>query len=79
MEDNPIKGKKICITGSLSQKRSVIEEKIRSLGGVVTSSVGKTTDYLLTNDQTPSSSKYKKAIDLNINVISEEEFFTLAN
>tara|TARA_R110000868_G_scaffold100128_5_gene275426 strand:- start:24295 stop:26178 length:1884 start_codon:yes stop_codon:yes gene_type:complete len=79
VEDNPIKGKKICITGSLSQKRSVIEEKIRSLGGVVTSSVGKTTDYLLTNDQTPSSSKYKKAIDLNINVISEEEFFTLAN
>ncbi len=77
--DNPIKGKKICITGSLSQKRSVIEEKIRSLGGVVTSSVGKTTDYLLTNDQTPNSSKFKKAVDLKINVISEDEFFTLAN
>tara|TARA_R110000868_G_scaffold100129_11_gene275497 strand:- start:3165 stop:5045 length:1881 start_codon:yes stop_codon:yes gene_type:complete len=75
--DNPIKGKKICITGSLSQKRSVIEEKIRSLGGVVTGSVGKTTDYLLTNDQTPQSSKFKKATELKIDVISEDQFFSL--
>lgn len=77
ISDNPIKGKRVCITGSLSEKRSVIEEKIRELGGIVTSSVTKTTDYLLTNDQTPASSKFKKAQDLSITVISEDEFFHL--
>lgn len=67
--------KRICITGSLSRKRSEIEKEIREIGGIVASSVSKSTDYLLTNDQTPSSSKFKKAIELEIPVISEEEFF----
>lgn len=67
--------KRICITGSLSRKRSEIEKVIREIGGVVASSVSKTTDFLLTNEQTPTSSKFKKAIELDIPVISEEEFF----
>lgn len=75
--DNPIKGKKICITGALSQKRSVIEGKIRELGGVVTGSVSKATDYLLTNETDSGSSKFKKAQDLSIPVISEAQFFEM--
>ncbi len=67
--------KRICITGSLSRKRSDIEKVIREIGGIVASSVSKSTDYLLTNDQKPSSSKFKKAIELEIPVISEDEFF----
>lgn len=77
--DNPIKGKKICITGALSEKRSVIEGKIRDLGGVVTGSVSKATDYLLTNETDSGSSKFKKAQDLSIPVISEEQFFKMVN
>lgn len=77
IEDNPIKGKKICITGALSEKRSVIESKIRELGGVVSSSVGKATDYLLTNEQESSSSKFKKAKDLGVAIISEKQFFEM--
>ncbi len=68
--------KRICITGSLSRKRSDIEKVIREIGAIVASSVSKSTDYLLTNEQTPASSKFKKAIELDIPVISEEEFFT---
>ncbi len=77
IKDNPIKGKKICITGALSQKRSVIEGKIRDLGGVVTGSVSKATDYLLTNESDSASSKFKKAQDLSIPVISEQQFFDM--
>lgn len=77
--DNPVKGKKICITGALSEKRSVIEGKIREFGGVVSTSVSKATDYLLTNETDSASSKYKKAKDLNVTIITEEEFFKMVN
>ena len=67
--------KRICITGSLSRKRSEIEKVIREIGAIVATSVSKSTDYLLTNDQKPTSSKFKKAIELDISIISEDEFF----
>ena len=67
--------KRICITGSLSRKRAEIEKVIREIGGIVATSVSKSTDYLLTNDQKPTSSKFKKAIELEISIISEDEFF----
>ncbi len=67
--------KRICITGSLSRKRSEIEKVIREIGAIVATSVSKSTDYLLTNDQQPTSSKFKKAIELDISIISEDEFF----
>lgn len=73
----PITQKKICITGSLSRKRSEIEKEIRDLGGIVVGSVSKNTDYLLTNDKLPSSTKFKKATELEIPVVSEEEFSKL--
>jgi DNA ligase (NAD+) len=75
IQDGPFNKKKVCITGSLSRKRSEIEKDLREIGAIVVSSVSKNTHYLLTNDKTPSSSKFKKAIELEIPVISEEEFY----
>lgn len=72
--ESAISGKKICITGSLTRKRSVIEEMIREHGGIVVSSVSKATDYLLTNEENGTSSKFKKATSLDIPIISEENF-----
>ena len=71
--DSPLSGIKICITGSLSEKRSVIESKIRDAGGTVVGSVSKNTTMLLTNETEAKSSKYKKALDLGIKIISEKE------
>lgn len=72
--DNPFIGKNICVTGKLSNfTRDSINEKIASLGAKAVSSVSKTTDFLITNEAS-SSSKYKKAVELNINIINENEF-----
>jgi len=78
IKDTPFKGKKFCITGSLSRKRSEIEKEIIAIGGSVSSSVSAKTDFLLTNETKPSSSKFKKAISLNIPVITEDDFFNQA-
>lgn len=70
-------GKTICVTGKLNHfARDSINEKIISLGSKVASSVSKKTDYLITNEPS-GSSKYKKAIELNIPIITEEEFLNM--
>lgn len=66
-------GLKICITGSLSRKRSEIEKDIKAAGGTPVGSVSKNTDILLTNETEAKSSKYKKALDLGITIKSEDE------
>jgi DNA ligase (NAD+) len=71
--ETEITGKKICITGSLTEKRPVFEDKIREGGGIVVSSVSKNTDILVTNETDPTSSKFKKALELNIKIITESE------
>ncbi len=75
--EGTLKGLKIAITGTLSEKRSVIEGKIKASGGSLVSSVSKNTDILLTNQQTSSSSKYKKAKELGIKIVSEEELLNM--
>ncbi len=71
-ESNLFEGKSFCITGALSEKRSAVEDKIKKNGGEVVSAVSKNTDYLLTNEEDSSSSKYKKAKELNISIVNEE-------
>ena len=68
------------ITGSLEHfdNRNQAKELVESLGGKVTGSVTKKTNYLINNDTTSNSSKNKKARELGIPVISEEEFLKLA-
>jgi len=70
--ETEITGKKICITGSLTEKRSVIEDRIRKAGGLIVGSVSKNTNLLLTNETEAKSSKFKKALDLGIEIVSEE-------
>lgn len=70
--ETPISKMKICITGSLTEKRSIIESRIRDAGGIVVTSVSKNTDMLLTNETEAKSSKFKKAQQLEIKIISED-------
>ncbi|MDO9181634.1 MAG: BRCT domain-containing protein, partial [Bacteriovorax sp.] len=75
--ETAITGKKICITGALTEKRSVIEDWIREGGGIVVSSVSKNTDVLVTNETDPNSSKFKKALELKIKIITEADLIKL--
>lgn len=77
---NPLSGKQFVITGSVNQfeNRSAMKEFIENRGGKVTGSVSKKTDYLINNDTESSSSKNKKAKELGIPILSEEDFLKLA-
>ena len=75
--ENPFTGKSICVTGKLNHfTRDSINEKIVSLGAKAVGSVSKKTDYLITNESS-GSSKYKKAIELNVPIITEDEFLKI--
>ena len=77
ISENPFTGKSICVTGKLNHfTRDSINERIISLGAKAVGSVSKRTDYLITNESS-GSSKYKKAIELNIPIITEEEFLNM--
>ena len=65
--------KSFCITGTLSMKRDDFVRLIEANGGKFTS-VNKTLDYLICNDKTSNSGKAKKAKDLGITIITEDEF-----
>ena len=54
--------------------RGEVKELIEAKGGKVTGSVTSKTDYLINNDVQSTSSKNKKARELGIPIISEEEF-----
>lgn len=75
--NNPFNGKSLCVTGKLNHfTRDSINEKIISLGAKAVGSVSKKTDFLITNEQS-GSSKYKKAVELNIPIITEDEFLKM--
>ncbi|MCM1499597.1 MAG: NAD-dependent DNA ligase LigA [Clostridium sp.] len=75
-----LEGKVFVITGSVGhfENRNALKDYIEKLGGKVTGSVSKNTDYLINNDVTSNSSKNKKAGELGIPIISEESFLKLA-
>ena len=74
-----IEGKTFVITGSLTtyENRNALKDLIESLGGKVAGSVSAKTDYLINNDVTSNSSKNKKAKELSVSIISEEDFNAL--
>lgn len=72
-KDGPLAGKTIVITGALSRPRGEIEKAIKAAGGRTGSSVSKATHAVVTDDPTSSSSKMKKARELEIPVWSESE------
>ena len=77
VKENPFSDKTLCVTGKLNTfTRDSINTKIAELGAKAASSVSSKTDYLITNEQS-GSSKYKKAVELNIPIISENEFLEM--
>lgn len=74
-----LSGKVFVITGSLDhfQNRKELEEEIRKAGASTASSVSKNTSYLINNDKNSTSSKNKKAQELGIPILSEEDFLKL--
>jgi DNA ligase (NAD+) len=77
MKANPFSGKTLCVTGKLNTfTRDSINAKITELGAKAAGSVSKNTDYLITNEASISS-KYKKAIELKIPIITEKEFLEM--
>ena len=78
-ENALLSGKVFVITGSLVhfQNRKELEEEIRRAGASTASSVSKNTSYLINNDKNSTSSKNKKAQELGIPILSEEDFLKL--
>ena len=72
-------GKKFVITGSLSRPRKEIGDEIKKFGGNLLTSISKHTDYLLSNEKDSNSSKTKKAKDLGVKLINEEDLAMLIN
>ena len=72
-------GKTFVITGSLEHfaNRDEAKEKIEALGGKVSSSVSAKTNYLVNNDVNSTSGKNKKALELGIKIISEDELIKM--
>lgn len=80
VKEQKLTGMNFVITGSVNYfaNRNEVKELIEKLGGKVTGSVTGKTNYLINNDVTSTSSKNKKARELGVPIISEEEFIELA-
>ncbi|WP_026893431.1 NAD-dependent DNA ligase LigA [Lacrimispora aerotolerans] len=74
-----LEGMVFVITGSVEhfENRKALQEAIEAQGGKATGSVTSKTTYLINNDTTSNSSKNKKAKELGVPIISEEEFIKL--
>jgi DNA ligase (NAD+) len=73
-----MRGLSFCFTGELaSMKRNQAEEKIKALGASAKKTVVKGLSYLVTNDPGSGSAKNKKARELGVPIINEEEFLAL--
>ena len=72
-------GKTFVITGKVNHfaNRDELKARILSLGGNAAGSVSAKTDYLINNDVTSTSSKNKKARELGIPILSEEDFLAM--
>ena len=75
-EDGSLTGKNFVITGNLArfENRNAMKEAIEARGGKVTGSVTKKTECLINNDIASSSSKNRKAKELGIPILTEEDF-----
>ena len=75
-EEQSLAGMNFVITGSLNrfENRDALKAVIEAKGGKVTGSVTSKTNYLINNDALSNSSKNKKAKELGIEIITEDEF-----
>ncbi|MDR0357273.1 MAG: NAD-dependent DNA ligase LigA [Clostridiales Family XIII bacterium] len=81
VEGSSLENLTFVITGSLLHydNREALKAYIESRGGKVASAVSEKTDYLINNDSDSPSSKNKKAKQLGVKIISEDEFQKLAS
>jgi len=70
--ESPFAGKTVVLTGTLSIGRNEAKEIIERLGGKVSGSVSKKTDYVIAGEE--AGSKLDKANELGVRVLNEEEF-----
>lgn len=79
-KEQDLTGKIFVITGKLESypNRDVLKAEIEARGGKVSGSVSKNTSYLINNDVTSNSGKNKKAKELGVAIISEEDFKKLS-
>ena len=70
--ESPFSGKTVVLTGTLSIGRNEAKEIIEKLGGKVSGSVSKKTDYVIAGEE--AGSKLDKAKELGVTVLTEEEF-----
>ncbi len=77
--EQTLEGKVFVVTGSVHifKNRKEVQKKVEELGGKVTGSVTGKTSYLINNDITSNSSKNKKAKQLGVPIITEEEFVAM--
>lgn len=78
---NALEGKTFCVTGRVHiwKNRDELSAAVTAAGGKVTSSISSKTDYLVNNDINSTSSKNKKAKELNIPIITEQELLDMFN
>lgn len=78
--EQDLTGKIFVITGKLESypNRDALKAEIEARGGKVSGSVSKNTSYLINNDVTSTSGKNKKAKELGVSIISEEDFKKLS-
>lgn len=71
IEENNFKGKTIVLTGTMSVSRGDIKKMLEDMGAKIASSVSKKTDFVIYGED--AGSKYDKAIELNVPVLTENE------
>ncbi len=73
IKENVFEGKTVVVTGALKgYSRNEIKEKLENLGAKVSGSVSKKTDYVIAGED--AGSKYDKAVELNVPILTEEQF-----
>lgn len=75
IKENPMNGKKFCITGSFSQSRDVLKQKLEALGAIFVSGVSKNLDVLFCGEK--AGSKLTKAQSCGVRVAYEDELMDL--
>ena len=75
--EKPLEGLQFVITGAVYRvpNRKALQDLIERLGGKAASAVSQKTSFLINNDAASNSGKNRKAKELNIPILTEDEFF----